>query len=532
MELGGIQLAEPISIRKIIDKVISGEIRIPSFQREFVWSAEQVAFLLDSLYKEIPIGSLFLWKTNEKLNIERDFGGFSLPNPEKDYPIKYVLDGQQRLTSLFTVFQNQIEVTSKNQNWIDIYFDFKADENVQESLFIPLKDEEVDFNRHFPMNSMFDSVIYRKATSTVNPEYIEKIDKVQEKFKEVLIPVQEIETEDKGKVAIVFERINRAGTELDTFQLLSAWTWSSEFDLKDEMEKLADELDYYGFGDISENKDLLLKCCSGVILGEASPQSIMSLNGEEVRNNFEKIKNGIKGSIDFLKKELKVSSLKVIPYPSMIISLSRFFSTDKKNGILYSNKQRKELLKWFWKSCFSRRYTSGVTQKHKTDMDNMDKLRANENEIISNFSCEIDRSFFVDNQFYLGAVNTKTFILLLASKEPKSFISGSKSDLEAVLKNASRSEFHHIFPKNFLKNKGESDKAINRLANICILTSADNQKIKDKDPKIYKKMLMEEGMDEILTTHLCPLNTFELDYSEFINTRVDLLVDYAKQLIK
>ena len=56
-----------LSIRKIIDKTLSGEIRIPSFQRGFVWEPEKVAFFIDSLFKWYPIGSLLLWRTNEKL---------------------------------------------------------------------------------------------------------------------------------------------------------------------------------------------------------------------------------------------------------------------------------------------------------------------------------------------------------------------------------------------------------------------------------------------------------------------------------
>lgn len=525
-------MAEPITIRSIINKVVSGEIRIPSFQRNYVWTSEQVAFLLDSLYKGIPIGNIFLWKTGEKLKIEKAFGNFMLPNPEKDYPIKYVLDGQQRLTSLFTVFQNVIEPTEHNHNWVDIYFDYIADENMQDSLFIPLIESEIDIGRHFPMNAMFDSVKYRKATEAIDLKYIEKIDKVQEKFKEIMIPVQEIETEDKGKVAIVFERINRAGTELDTFQLLTAWTWSTEFDLQDQIDNLVDELDEFRFGDISEDKDLLLKCCSGVILGEASPQSIMSLKGQQVRNNFEKIKNGIKGAIDFLQREVMVESISIMPYTSMIVSLTRFFASDQRNGRLYNDKQRRELIRWFWRSCFSRRYTSGVTQKHKQDLQAMDKLRKDESYSISDFECKITSSFFTDNQFNLGSVNTKTFIITLASKLPSSFISGGKVNLRAVLKNASRNEFHHIFPKGYLKGVGKTDKEINMLSNLCFLNSADNQKIKDKSPKIYKSLLPFDRMDEILELNLCPSDTFDLGYEEFIEKRSRLLVDYANTLIK
>ncbi|MEM1505389.1 DUF262 domain-containing protein [Domibacillus sp. 8LH] len=525
-------MSDTLTIRNIINKVVSGEVRIPSFQRSYVWTPEQVAFLLDSLYKEFPIGSVFLWKTSEQLRIEKDFGNFSLPDPEKDYPIKYVLDGQQRLTSLFTVFQSVIEPTSTNHNWVDIYYDYKADENMQDSLFIPLTESEVDLTRHFPMNAMFDSVKYRKATSEVAGEYIEIIDRVQERFKEVMIPVQEIETEDKGKVAIVFERINRAGTELDTFQLLSAWTWSSEFDLQDEIEKLADELEEFGFGNISEDKDLLLKCCSGVILGEASPQAIMTLKGEEVRNNFEKIKNGIKGSIDFLQRELNVESLGIMPYTSMIVSLTRFFASDRRNGSLYTDKQRRELLRWFWRACFSRRYSSGVTLKHKQDLSAMDRLKAEETQVISDFECEVTDKFFVENQFNLTSVNTKTYVIMLASKLPSSFISGAKVNLRDVLKNASKNEFHHIFPKNHLKGLGKKDKEINLLANLCFLNNADNQKIKDKAPTVYKALLPEDRLEDILESHICPKETLDINYEEFIQKRIELLNDYAGKLIE
>ena len=98
-------MLENLSIRKIIDKISSGEIRIPSFQRGFVWEPDSIAFFMDSLYKGYPIGAVLLWRTREQLVNERSLGRFILPKPTKDYPIDYVLDGQQRLTSIFSVFQ-------------------------------------------------------------------------------------------------------------------------------------------------------------------------------------------------------------------------------------------------------------------------------------------------------------------------------------------------------------------------------------------------------------------------------------------
>ena len=95
-------------IRHIIDRISSGDIRIPAFQRDYVWEPDQVAFLLDSIYKSFPIGTVILWQTDARLSVEKRLGSFDLPEPKKDYPVNYVLDGQQRLTSIFSVFQTDL----------------------------------------------------------------------------------------------------------------------------------------------------------------------------------------------------------------------------------------------------------------------------------------------------------------------------------------------------------------------------------------------------------------------------------------
>jgi uncharacterized protein with ParB-like and HNH nuclease domain len=96
---------ESLSIRELIDLVTRGQVRIPAFQRGFVWDSDRVAYLMDSIYKGYPFGSLLFWRTKEKLKFDRDLGPFTLPEPNEDYPVDYVLDGQQRVTSIFGVFQ-------------------------------------------------------------------------------------------------------------------------------------------------------------------------------------------------------------------------------------------------------------------------------------------------------------------------------------------------------------------------------------------------------------------------------------------
>jgi uncharacterized protein with ParB-like and HNH nuclease domain len=95
---------QQLSIPDILTKVAAGQIRIPKFQRGFVWEPDRVAYLMDSIYKGYPIGSLLLWRTGEQLKDERNLGPFELPTPEANFPIDYVLDGQQRQLQYLAFF--------------------------------------------------------------------------------------------------------------------------------------------------------------------------------------------------------------------------------------------------------------------------------------------------------------------------------------------------------------------------------------------------------------------------------------------
>ena len=81
----------------------NGSIKIPKFQREFVWSKEQTAALIDSLVKGFPIGAFTFWETTDELRYVKDIGNHELPMVPVGHPVCYVLDGQQRITSLYAV---------------------------------------------------------------------------------------------------------------------------------------------------------------------------------------------------------------------------------------------------------------------------------------------------------------------------------------------------------------------------------------------------------------------------------------------
>lgn len=519
-----------LTIRKILANVQNGTIRVPAFQRGFVWDTERVAYLMDSIYKEFPYGALILWRTKEKLTHERHLGPFQLPDVEPDYPIDYVLDGQQRLTSIFGVFQTELDPVDTTP-WPAVYFDMSAEAVLQESQFVCPNPEDVDLNRHFPLGTFFDVTAYRKATSGLTTEQAELIDGVQSVFKEAVIPTQEVATEDRAKVAIVFERVNRLGVELDTFQLLSAWTWSEDFDLQERIRALADEVSPHGFGDISEDTNLILRCCAAVVAKDASPAALMGLKGADVRARFDEIENGVKGAIDFLKKDLNVRKLANLPYGSLLVPLTVFFATPGTRGVDVSDAQRQSIERWFWRSCFSRRFSAGVLRNLKRDIDEISELRVGGTSSLDKISASVDPDYFIDQAFTMGTVHTKTFILLLANRGPKTFISGSTINLDPVLQSYNREEFHHLMPRSYLKQQGYSTGSINKLVNLAIISAQDNKRLGGSAPSVYKQKMDDTTVDSILDAAICPYSLFDDDFESFVVARGRALADYATTLL-
>lgn len=522
-----------LSIRDILNQISKGNLRIPAFQRGFVWDAESVAFLMDSIYKGYPFGTIQLWRTKEKLKTEKQFGPFKIFDRDAQYPIDYVLDGQQRITSIFGVFQTEFEAT-ETDNPFQIYYDLQADENSQDSQFLALSGDDIDLSRYFPLNCLFDTVKYRRATQHLSEDIVEKIDILQSIFKEVKIPSQTLETDDKTKVAIVFERINRKGVPLDTLQLLTAWTWSEEFDLPGKFEDLATELEPIGFEDLADNPDLLLKICSAVLTHDNSSKSLIELNGNTVRTRFSEVLNGIKGSIDFVKKNLKVEKLSNLPFDQFLIPLSVFFSNKGNKHFNYTDAQRKVLVNWFWKTAISKRYNSAPGKTINRDISEIIKLKNNDlNCKLDQVTCEITPELFTTNNFTMNTVLTKTFILILAQNEPRSLLNGSNLSLSKVLKDYNKNEFHHIYPRAYVNGLAQEHIFnVNCLANFCILARADNKKIDCKKPSEYRADLMPKDVSSICSSNFIDENKLTADdFESFIKHRSELLSDYVKSLI-
>jgi len=490
---------------------------------------DRVAYFIDSLYKRYPFGSLLLWRTRNQLTHERDLGPYRLPDRDPDLPIDYVLDGQQRITSIFGVFQTELP-RIPNPDWLNVYFDFGAEPNAQDTQFITLPETEADPERFFPMSTIFDPPAYRAATEKLTPGRIIIADELNSIFKELQIPIQYFETEDRTRVAIVFERVNRLGLELDTLQLLTAWTWSEDFDLQNRFQDLREGLTDYGFSDVGDDTNLVLRCAAAVLNANPSAESLISLNGGDVRAQFDRVENGIRGAVDFLRTQLNVESLSNLPYPALLVPLSVFFAEPTGKQVIYPAETHDRLLRWFWRACFTGRYSGQTLRAARADIQEMHRLKNGEKSSLGDFGLPVALPLFFESVFRINSAATKTFVLMLAQHQPRSFLSGGLVNLGAALQHYNRSEFHHIYPRRYLTSIGESEFRINVLSNYCFMSRAENNRIGGRAPSDYRQM-MPTNIDDILASALCPASTFENDYDAFLGERRKILTQAAQDLI-
>lgn len=522
-------MSEPLSLRRAIDRLMDGTIRIPGFQRKFVWEPDRAALLMDSLYKGYPVGSLLLWRTQTRLRRENKLGIFELPPPDRDYPVDYVLDGQQRLTAVFSTFQTSLEASDVDADkWLPIYYDFAADEDAQQSRFTALKPEEADPDKYFPLAVFLDAIKFSRATRDLSDQRNEEIVQVQRQFLEAFLPVETFESEDRTSVAIVFERVNRMGVELDVFQLLTAWTWSDEFDLQQKFQDLASEFADFGFQEVGDDNDLMLRCAAAGLRQDPLPTALVDVSGAEVRDAFEDIADSIRRAIDFVRSNFHVRHVKLLPYAAILVPLSAFFSQRRSRPM--TDDERATITRWFWRTSFSHRYSGNPQRNLRRDIQEAVKLSAGEESALDEISASVDASFFTGHQFSIRTVASKTFILLLAHFLPRSFLSGEFVELDRVLSEPNRSEYHHCYPRACLLAAGIADDDINALANIAMITRAENRTISDRRPLEYRE-LMPTDAEAILESAQIPLSLFEKPYEEFLIERAELLATRARDLI-
>jgi len=515
-------------IDRLISRIEEGDIIIPAFQRGFVWNQEQVLELLDSIYRDYPIGSILLWTTNERLKSTRNIGGFLIPERESEYPVNYVLDGQQRLATIYAVFCKDRDRDPQNSRYdidpgiFEIYFDLDDDR------FVPDYDLD-DGHANLKMSSLLDVNKFLDEVGKLDGKYRQQARNFQSKFMNYEIPVVSTTKRNKDEVGIIFERINNTGTRLTTLDLMVAWTWGEDFHLREELDQILEVLDLKGFGETPDK--IILQCLAGVVEKTTKTRDILKLEPETVRNSIDNLRNSLEKSIDFLSTELNVSSRDFLPHSHQIVPLTFFFSRVNTPN----QDQRKILKQWLWITSFSRRYSGSTDMKMNDDITFFEEAINDNYSDIQKYSYSVDTSSLINQRFSKSSPFTRAFLLLLAQNNPLNLVNGSRIDLGTALSKYNLKEYHHIFPRNFLKNKGVETERINSLCNFTFIPADSNKTISSKSPSDYIfNVVPSNAYSKILNSNLMPLRKDiyqKNQYETFLEKRATLIMQYLDSKI-
>lgn len=501
-------------ISTLIENIKRGEIKVPQFQRKFVWKDSQALDLLDSIANSYPVGSLLIWRTKEKLNIERNIGEFTLPETDDMDPTDYVLDGQQRLTVIYSCLG-----ASEMDDGFSVCYDLETE------IFERISNRE---SIHlFPLRRMFNVtklLNFRAAlqTSMEAEKYQNRLDQLIRSFTEYRIPVVTLKDLSVEEVCPIFERINSSGTKLSTYDLMVAATWSSNFDLNEEVDQVQNALKPKGFSDIE--RATVLKCLSAVKVGSIKESALKTLRNvprEEMRELIDECAEALKKSVDLLSTQFRVHSWDFLSYEAIIVVLSYIYCRNPK----LTSIQVTRIDAWFWRSSFGERYKVGGEGFVSRDLQIVEEFVVHGRVDSKDFGSLPRLDEWQTIAFRSNVSRSRAFILALAAQKPMNLSNGAKIDTDAALSIFNKKQFHHIYPRAFLKRSG-TKLDDNLLINICMLSASENNLISDDDPQEYLPRCaryLGSRADEVFASNLLPKPS-EFDYTtasyaEFIRAR-------------
>jgi len=518
----------------------TGRIKIPKFQREFVWSKEQTAHLIDSLIKGFPIGTFIFWKTKEELREVKDIGNVRLPEvPEGEF-VYYVLDGQQRITSLYAVRKGiRITKDGKEVDYQDITIDLALDPDDDELVvFVEPPEGHAGISVFRLLNGSLIELV-----DEFSREYLQKIEIYQKRlegydFSTIVISEYPIDV-----ACEVFTRINTGGTELTLFEIMVAKTYDpkSGFDLAHEYDWLIEndgsgkDLEDAGFETIPASS--VLQCVSAHICDQVRRKDVLKLDREEFIEQWPVVTSGIFSAVDYIRTHLCIPVSRMLPYNALLVPLSYFFI--RNDGQMPTPLQDKLITQYFWWAALSNRFSSAVETKIAQDLERIALILEQKRPSYRGEELTLTMDDLRWHWFSTGDAFCKAILCLYAYFQPRSFATNSLVKLDnSWLKVANSKNYHHFFPKSYLRKQGVEDWKANSVLNITLVDdNLNKRKIRAKQPSEYMREFknstaeLASTMESHLIDDMDVYGIWDDDYETFIERRGErVLAEIKKRL--
>ncbi len=336
-----------------------------------------------------------------------------------------------------------------------------------------------------------------------------------------------------NEVAPIFERINSTGRQLTIVDLMRAATWSGEFDLSDTINAVRLALEAKNFDDVPDPHILRnIAASAGLGINKENIDKLRDCTSQVLQEAASTSVTAYQLAVDFLTKEFPLTSYNYLPYGLQLTLLVEFFRIRPKPSLI----ERVALKKWFWESSFSRHFGTSNTGQNADDLKQIREFAEGKIDDLV-IDRNINYETLVREEFRLNKATSKTFALLLAHNRPKSLLDGSAINTVRALSVVNRHEYHHIFPKAFLKRIQVTSDQADVHANICLLSLSDNRAISDAPPSTYfqqLRFLLSDDLAGVLESNFISREAFEAalaeDYPAFIELRSADLIKGATRL--
>jgi len=516
-------------ISTILDKIDSGSIALPVFQRGYVWTRKQVSDLFNSLYKDYPVGSLLIWETASPDVQTR--GEITSPLTSR----QILLDGQQRITSLYGVIRGKEPP----------FFDGNA--HAFQNLRFHMEDEVFEFYQPVKMQNDPRWIDVTELFSKGYPGIKPIIEQLQERgidsnnWDKLMILLNLVESDihvdyvtgaDKTieEVVNIFDKVNSGGTKLTQGDLALAKICSEWAEARENMQSklLKWKTNGYDF-----NMDWLLRITNVIITGRAHFVHMHKVTPAQVQNGLERAEKYIDQALAMIKGGLGLDHNQVLfakmAFPVFIAFL------DKQNGDL-SSEQRNKLLYWYAHTGMWGRYSTSPESTVETDIGVIQNTSADDSidRLLENLR-RWRGSLRIEPRNFHGSTRRSRFYSVLymmtSLGETRDLCNGQL--LKNQLGQKKQLDLHHIFPTSLLQRRGYDTKLRNALANFCFLTKESHQEIRHRHPIDYLEE-MAEKFPGTLESQWIPMQNDLWDirnYDEFLSYRKQLLAEAANHLL-
>jgi hypothetical protein len=522
-----------MKIREIIDSIRKRDLVLPEFQREYVWSRELAKQLMVSLIRGYPVGSLLYWKTDnppELKNID--------DLPERIGTINIILDGQQRLTTLYLLIMGEIPPYYKPE-------DIKTDPR---NLYYNLENGEFQY---FQPSRMKDNPLWQmlpgcynnkdinvfelaKANSSTDSEsfdlaniYNSNLNTIRN-IQNIDLPVQTVPSEARIDDAIdVFDRVNSKGTKLTDAELALTHITGKWPQARRVMKSKINELEnrFYYF-DLS----LLTRALTGVVEQRALFHTIHASPREKLENGWSKLSKILDYLINVLPHKGFIHSTYDLNTVNVFIPIIVYLS--HKDGKFSNEKEINSAIHWLYAAHVWARYTAQTDQRLEHDVSLVIRKENPWSDLLDQIIDQRGRIIVKPDDLEGRGVQHPLYrMMYILAKAHGAVDWFNGTSLGITHGGAYIIHNHHIFPQSILyKNGYEPDnhlhrKIINEIANRAILTAETNIDISNKTPDQYLPAI-EKNYPGALSKQFIPINP-ELwkieNFSEFLEARRKLI---------